>query len=214
MHTEKKPFSTHSFALALAPCALAVFGVSSVALFLAPNCVMARLTGWTFLGIGKDSWEALSTGFGFVAVALALVYLGVHWRQITSFFRAGGARPTREVAVAVVLSFILAASSLGDVGPFAALMRWHEAHKHGRTAGAATQMLGDGSCGGVACGDHGASGGCGSGGCDEGGCGDHGASGGCGCSCESTKESCGSDCGDHGGSCSDGGGACSHQSEG
>ncbi len=188
MSTEKKPFSLHSLAVALAACSLAVLGVSSVALFVAPNCSMARVTGWTLLGLSKDSWEALGTWFGFLAILSGVLYVAVHRRLLLSYLKTGGARPSREVGTALVVAVILAAGSVGDVEPFAALMRWHETHKHSGTARTATHVhasagrvgsqsgCGGGSCvhkashagcEGGACGEHEGHVGCDGGGCDR-----------------------------------------------
>ena len=158
MSTEKKPFSLHSLAVALAACSLAVLGVSSVVLFVAPNCSMARLTGWTLLGLSKDSWEALSTWFGFLAILSGLLYMAVHRRLLLGYLKTGGARPSREVGTALVVAVILAAGSVGDVEPFAALMRWHETHKHSGMAKAATHVH-------ASAGRAGSQSGCGGGGC-------------------------------------------------
>lgn len=55
MSTEKKPLSPNALAAALATCSLAVLSAASVAHLIAPNGSMARLTGWTFMGLSKDS---------------------------------------------------------------------------------------------------------------------------------------------------------------
>jgi len=181
MSTEKKSFSLHSLAVALAACSLVVLGVSSVALFVAPNCSMARLTGWTLLGLSKDSWEALSTWFGFLAILSGLLYVVVHRRLLLGYLKTGGARPSREVGTALVIAVVLAAGSVGDVEPFAALMRWHETRKHSGAAGAATHV----HASAVRAGSHS---GCGGGGCaheashaggEGGACGEHEGHAGC-----------------------------------
>lgn len=138
MSTKEKTFSMHSLAVAMAMCALTILGISSIALFLAPNGSMARLTGWTFLGLTKDSWEALSTWFGFMAVLSGLSYLYINRQQVIGFFTTGGKKFSREAGIAVVISAIIGAGSIGDVGPFSALMRLHEVKKYGQTVHAST----------------------------------------------------------------------------
>jgi hypothetical protein len=193
MNTNEKKFSAHSLVVTLAMCALVVMGISSIALFLAPNCSMARLTGWTFFGLTKDSWEALSTWFGFMALFSVVLYVAINRRQIIDFFTTGGKKIHREAAIALVISIILGIGSAADVGPFSLLMRWHEVNKHGAVyAGTGTHADGSQGC---------KEGGCGSGGCSdhgpiEHGSGEHG-------SCEHGS----SDHGSHG-ACGDGN--CSH----
>lgn len=174
MSTEKKPLSPNALAAALATCSLAVLSAASVAHLIAPNGSMARLTGWTFMGLSKDSWEALDTWFGFLVILSGLLYVVVHRRLLLGYLKTEGARPSREVGMALVVAVILAAGSVGDVEPFAALMRWHETHKHSGMARAATRVHASAGragshsgCGGGACGEHEGHVGCDGGGCDR-----------------------------------------------
>jgi hypothetical protein len=166
MDTGQRPFSWRSFAMAMAVFVLAILGISNIALFIAPNCVTAHVMGWTFLGLGKDSWEALSMGFGFVAILLGVFYAMTSASQIKRFLTTGEKRLSRETAVAMVVCLVFVAGSLGNVGPWAALMRWHESHKHGQmarglSAGGSHHSVPHGCCrGGCGCDGHGSHGEC------------------------------------------------------
>ena len=190
MNQQKPAFAINRLIITLAVCAFVVMGTTSVALFVAPSCRVAALTGWTFLGLPKDGWEGLGTWFGFIAVASGLAYLALNGRKILDTLKTRGFKISREATIALVISVLLAVSLIGDIGPLAAIMEWHEANKHG-TVMAATPGGDDcGDCAGGSCGDMGGSGS----GCSQGSCekkkdkGEHGCSGG---SCGDTKGGCG-----------------------
>lgn len=145
---KESSFSFASLARALAVCSFVVLGLSSLALFVAPSCSVARLTGWTFGGICKDSWESLNTWFGFVAILAALLYVATHGRDLMNWIRARAGKPSTEFVVALVLCGVLALGSIGEIGPFASFNRWHEVNKHAQAAGMVSATASHDSCSG------------------------------------------------------------------
>ncbi|WP_297501918.1 DUF4405 domain-containing protein [Thermococcus sp.] len=62
-------------------------GLSGIALYLAPSGRLARDFAWTFLGLGKETWEALHTYFGFAMVALVATHLIINWGPMVCMLR-------------------------------------------------------------------------------------------------------------------------------
>ncbi len=143
---EKSSFCLRKFAGALTLCAVGMLAVAAVVLYLAPSCSVANATGWSFLGIGKDSWEAVS------ALACGLVLLGgaaclVSYRSRLSGYLTGRKRLAGEWLAAIALCCAFAAAVVAEVAPLSCIGRWHEVHQH---SGA-----GSGAHGGCKCGERG-----------------------------------------------------------
>jgi hypothetical protein len=139
----KDLFSLKTFVSALIKCTFVMLVVASIALFLAPSCKVAKATGWSFLGITKDTWKALSALSGFLAVLGGVSYLVFNRNSLRIFFTKER-RFTSAGLSALVICCVLSAGVIAGVAPFSYVSRWHESHEHGSACGNGCQGC---SCG-------------------------------------------------------------------
>ena len=103
--------------------------ISGVALYVAPPCRVAESTGWVFLGIGKDSWEAVHLLFAVIFVLFSLVHLVLNWTVFARYAvnkSGGNSRPQGLFALIAVLAFLLFLLSAFRLPPAV----WvHDAHE-------------------------------------------------------------------------------------
>ncbi len=105
--------------------------VSGVCLYAAPQCSVARQTGWTMLGLAKDQWASLHMVTALSSLLLAFVHLLVYnWKPFTGYFKRKRdqrrlVRP-EVVAAAVAGALILVGGALA-FPPFHLLPAGHDA---------------------------------------------------------------------------------------
>ncbi len=101
--------------------AMLVLLLSGTALYVAPSCRLAEITGWSFLGLSKESWETVHVFFAVLLVVCALVHLVLNWAVFAKYAvnTAGGSMRPRWlfslVAVITLLVFLAAAYRLPPV---------------------------------------------------------------------------------------------------
>lgn len=61
--------------------------VNSIALYFAPSCGVAQRTGWTLLGLSKESWSNLHVIFGFAILLPISYHVYLNWRAIRGYVR-------------------------------------------------------------------------------------------------------------------------------
>lgn len=203
---EKKYVSVCKYLGAIAILAFSVLGLCSIAILLAPSCMIAKMTGWSFWGISKDGWEGMSTFFGLLAVSTGAVYLLLHLGEVLSYIKNNRIIFPREWTIALIICGVLAVGVVAEVEPFSSFQQWHESHKHqlsnnqtlGQSCGAgmsscSSQSLG--GCGDQSCSSHAKPESHGCSGCDkkDGPQTELAASGGCGghSSCSNQKNNSG-----------------------
>lgn len=89
-----------------------ILALSSIALYLAPSCGVARNYGWTFLNLTKDDWTNLHVLVGF-AMFIPLVYhVYLNRKSILAYIRRriGDALEYRlEAGIAFVVAIAIVA---------------------------------------------------------------------------------------------------------
>ncbi len=127
---KKSNFGIEKYFSAIAVIGFSALGLCSIALLFAPSCMIAKMTGWTFLGISKDGWEGLSMWFGLLAVTAGVVYLLFHFPVIAKFLKGGRISLPREWVVGIILCAVLTVGVVAEIKPFSSFHEWHESHKH------------------------------------------------------------------------------------
>ncbi len=99
--------------------------VSGVVLYLAPSGRVAKTIEWRLLGLDKEQWEAVHTGFGFVFGALFAIHLRYNWRSILAYARRKAASAVRlraELAWATLLTLGIFTTAALDLPPMRPVM--------------------------------------------------------------------------------------------
>ncbi len=63
--------------------------VTGIGLYMAPKGRIAHLTGWTFLGMSRESLATLHTYLGFVMIGLVALHIALGFRGMIAMLRAG-----------------------------------------------------------------------------------------------------------------------------
>jgi hypothetical protein len=141
--SERTPHCLRTFLSALMTCLFVILAVGSIALFLAPCCTVAKTTGWSFLGITKDSWTTVSVLAGVLAIVLGIVRVALAWDHLD--LPLVQRKATTEWLAAIVVGCVLVAGAVTNVTPFSCVGRWREARLHPHDVVGAHDMCG---CGG------------------------------------------------------------------
>jgi len=65
-----------------------IMGISGIALYLAPSGKIAKIVGWTFLGLSRDTWKNLHTNLGFVTIGLVTVHLVLGFNRMVAMLKS------------------------------------------------------------------------------------------------------------------------------
>ncbi len=114
----KNTFRWRAFVSLFLAFAFLLSAVSGVVLFLRPEGSLAAWTGWSALGLDKNSWERLHTAAVFFFLISTLIHLAMNWRALLAYCRRRREQASvrgrfRELAAALILSVLLLAGTLG-----------------------------------------------------------------------------------------------------
>jgi Domain of unknown function (DUF4405) len=107
--------------------------VTGLALFITPPGRVANWTGWRFLGLTKQQWSAVHISFSLTFMIVSIFHIYLNWRPLLNCFKS---RITRKFAlrlewvVALALSIIICAGTLGGIPPFSSLLAFNESIKN------------------------------------------------------------------------------------
>ena len=96
--------------------------LSGLALYCAPTCRVARDIGWSFLFLGKESWETIHMTFALLLILLSIFHLYLNWNRFSSYFTqgsdgsSGGGRILFLIAIAAVVLILMSAFKIPPVG--------------------------------------------------------------------------------------------------
>lgn len=60
---------------------------TSVVLYFEPHGRVAYWSNWTFLGLGKNDWDAMHLASGVLFVIFSLAHIWLNWRPITAYLK-------------------------------------------------------------------------------------------------------------------------------
>ncbi|UCC99082.1 MAG: DUF4405 domain-containing protein [Phycisphaerales bacterium] len=136
-------FNYRGFISVLAGFTFLAMAVTGLVMFFAPSCRIARDTGWTVWGHGKEQWAGVHVWFGTVFVVASIFHIYLNWAALVNYFKTKvqqGLAFRTEWISALVICGIIYAGTVHDVAPFSSLVAWKESFKHeGPGAGAAGQ---------------------------------------------------------------------------
>ena len=111
----RKTFQGRSFTTFLLTLVFLWLTVTGVVLYLGPPGGMARQTGWSFWGMGRDGWMAQHITSCAVFVLTALVHLWLNRRTLWTFLHArtrrGLNRRWEMLAAAALTEFLIAGTT-------------------------------------------------------------------------------------------------------
>ncbi|GJQ63182.1 MAG: hypothetical protein SCALA702_22350 [Melioribacteraceae bacterium] len=102
---------------------------TGIILFFAPHGRIAHWTYWTFLGLQKESWQAVHTVFTFIFVFAGIMHLYFNWNAIKLYLTSKFANTLKygfELAISLFVVFILFFGSAAELPPFSNLMDFGE----------------------------------------------------------------------------------------
>jgi len=62
--------------------------LSGIALYLAPSGKIAKMIGWTFLGLSKDTWKNLHIHFGLIMIGLVVVHIVLGFNRMVAMLKS------------------------------------------------------------------------------------------------------------------------------
>ena len=87
---------------------LTVMGVTGIGMYLAPPGRIAKITGWTFLGLDKYTLGDIHTYFGFTMLSIGLLHLTLNWTPLKSLLKTLSNSKSDIITVAATISAIIA----------------------------------------------------------------------------------------------------------
>ena len=65
-----------------------IVGLSGIALYLAPSGKIAKITGWTFLGLSRDTWITQHIYFGLIMIGLVVVHIILGFNRMVAMLKS------------------------------------------------------------------------------------------------------------------------------
>jgi len=108
-------------------CFIMLF-TSGLALYFAPSCKTAQKIGWSFLFIGKESWEAVHIVFAVLFLITMATHLILNWKIFVLYFfdrekNILNIKAAILCAAAAILFFLM---SVFNIPPVSWLHKAHE----------------------------------------------------------------------------------------
>ncbi len=82
---------------------LLFMSITGIGLYLAPTGKVARLTGWTWLGLDKHTLGEVHAYFGFTMICVALLHLYLNWKPLLSLLKNLNKFDVVKVVAAIAL---------------------------------------------------------------------------------------------------------------
>lgn len=117
----QKTFQGRSFITFLLTLVFVWLTVTGVVLYLGPPGGVARRTGWSFWGMGRDGWMAQHLASCAVFLAAALVHLWLNRRVLWAFIHVRSRRGLNrrwEMLAATALTALLIAGTIWSLPPW------------------------------------------------------------------------------------------------
>ncbi len=105
---------------------LVVMIVSGIVLYIMPHGRVAYWTGWRFLGLDKDQWDAVHTIFGFLMVIFGIWHVILNWKNIVKYIEKSGG----IFLSATILTLVCLIGTILNVPPFSSFMSLGEKIKN------------------------------------------------------------------------------------
>jgi hypothetical protein len=124
----RRPFNLKGFTSLLLAMSFLVMAFTGTVLYFAPRGRVANWTGWTMLGLGRESWIAMHIANSLLFLVVAGLHLGLNWGMFWGYLRkksAAGIHLRKELALAAIVASLMVAGTIYDLPPFRTLMTWN-----------------------------------------------------------------------------------------
>jgi hypothetical protein len=103
--------------------ALVFMIISGIVLFIMPHGRVAYWTGWTFLSLNKDQWQALHTISGFIMVITGIFHLYFNWKPMKSYLVSKlSSKISTEFLLVSLLAIVISVMTIMQLPPFQSFM--------------------------------------------------------------------------------------------
>jgi|Deesub1362B_J571_1020462.scaffolds.fasta_scaffold02431_2 hypothetical protein len=123
-------FSVRRFVSLFTAISFLVLSLSGAVLYIDPPGRVAYWTGWTFLGLTKNSWSGLHTVFALLFLLSGSLHAYYNWKSLLFYIKSRVASHIRlrsEFIASVLTTFLVLSMTLADWPPFSAVIRLGEA---------------------------------------------------------------------------------------
>lgn len=118
-------FNSRGFTSLLLALATFAMSFSGVMLYFTPRGRVANWTGWTLLGLSKETWVAVHMNIAVLFVLVALLHLILNWTMFWGYIKkraSVGLNMKGEMLAAAVVAGGIVTGAIYDVRPFNMLM--------------------------------------------------------------------------------------------
>jgi hypothetical protein len=94
-------------------------------LYMTPRGRVANWTGWTILGLSKETWVAMHVNIAILFALVAVVHLILNWTMFWGYIKKRASPRLNlkvEMAIAAVLVGVVAVGAVCEVPPFSTVM--------------------------------------------------------------------------------------------
>ena len=131
MHNMKKSLR-HYISIGIT-FAFIIMVISGIALYFAPSCRVARMTGWQFLFISKDSWETFHIIFALFFLILGILHTYINWDTLASYLKNRSEKVfNRPLVITAALTLLFLILSVLNVPPVSWLTDLNDQFKRGQ----------------------------------------------------------------------------------
>jgi hypothetical protein len=119
--TSRKLFQGRSFTSLLLTLAFIWMSFSGLVLYIGPPGGLARRTGWTYAGLGRDDWMVQHFASCAVFLLAGLAHIWFNRRCLWSYFHAKGRRGLNrrwEILAAAALTAFMIVGAMWNVPPW------------------------------------------------------------------------------------------------
>ena len=105
--------------------AFLVLSLSGVVLYVTPRGRVANWTGWTMLGLDKQTWQAIHIDIALVFLIGALLHLWFNWNALSCYIKKRASMALNlkvEMLVAVLLAMGVVVGAIFQAPPFGTLL--------------------------------------------------------------------------------------------
>ncbi len=124
-----KSFSTRAFLSIGTALVSILLLISGIALYTAPPCSVADSIGWSFMLLGKETWEAAHIAFALAFIIFASLHLWYNWGPFMKYLSRKpreGTPVRRSALIAALVAAALLTLAVFDLPPVSWLHAAHE----------------------------------------------------------------------------------------
>jgi hypothetical protein len=113
---------------------MVVMTYTGIMLFIAPPGRIANWANWQFFLLNKEQYAALHSTMMILFIIATILHLYYNWKPITSYMKNSVKQLvvfTGDMVIAVTVTVVFIAGSLGEITPFSSFMSFGDSIKQG-----------------------------------------------------------------------------------